>query len=271
MKTRYFASFILLTGFLGLSALADQPKPKLPTHCNTFSVYGLPKDTVKDAITICRTAYEVKYDTNAKIPAWVVYTLKPSHTIGCVKRSNSFSADQSLLREHRSTLADYAGSGFDTGHMANNADMSWDDDVERESFILSNMTPQTPELNRGVWKTLETAIRAWSYNNNSEITIYTGPIYDINLDKKIGPNFVVVPHAFYKIVIDNKKKQSLAFIFENSKKVGKDLSAYQVTVADVERASGIKFAVPDKKTTKHDIWTINTVLLANAKKKSCDK
>jgi endonuclease G len=260
----------VLGAFIAFGAqAADQPAPKPLSHCESFSKYGTPQDHNKDAVTICRTAYEVRYDPEAKIPIWVVYTLTSNHAIGCVARSNAFSSDQSLAREQRSTLADYAGSGYDTGHIANDADMSWDETVERESFLLSNMTPQTPELNRGIWKTLETAVRAWTYNNDTDITVYAGPIYDVGNDKHIGPNKVVVPTAFYKIVIDNKKKESLAFIFENSKKEGKDLTNYQVTVQDVEKVTGIKFSVPDAKTDKHDIWTINTILLSTAKKKKC--
>lgn len=270
MLRKIFLIFGIILAVTTASA-ADQIEPKHISHCESFSQYGFPKDKVNDAIIICRTAYEVKYDFTAKIPIWVVYTLTPANTIGCIPRSNAFRYDQSLPREHRSTLADYAGSGYDTGHLANGADMSWDEEVERESFILSNMAPQTPELNRGAWKTLESAIRSWSYNNNSDITIYAGPIYDVNQDKKIGPNNVVVPHAFFKIVIDNKKKETLAFVFENNKRKSKDLSAYQVTVQDVETATRIEFPVPDSKTAKNDIWTINTILLSTAKKKKCDR
>lgn len=264
----FLSAFMILIA--GMAVAADQPDPKPLKHCENFSQYGIPKDKNANAITICRTAYEVRYDPEAKIPIWVVYTLTPRHAVGCVARSNSFGADRSLPKDARSTLADYAGSGYDTGHIANYADMSWDSVVERESFILSNMAPQLPELNRGIWRTLETAVRAWAYNNSSDITVYAGPIYDITLDKKIGPNKVTVPHAFYKIVIDNKKKESLAFVFENIKKVGKDLSYYQVTVADVERSTGLEFGVPDNKIAKNDIWTINTILLSTAKKQKCN-
>ena len=114
-------------------------------------------------------------------------------------------------------------------------------------------------------------MRSWAYNSGHDIVIYAGSIYDVNDAKTIGPGKVVVPYAFYKIVIDTNKNQSLAFIFENSKKLGKDLSYYQVTVADVEHATGIQFNVPDSKTDKHDIWTINTILLNTAKKKLCNR
>ena len=156
-----------------------------------FVKYGLPKDNTSNAITICRTAYEVRYDPIAKVPIWVAYTLKPSHTVGCVLRSNSFAADKSLPEVARSYVSDYAVSGYDAGHIANDADMSWDDKVERESFILSNIAPQTPELNRGIWRTLEAAVRSWAYNSGDDIAVYAGAIYDMKEGRTIGPDKVV--------------------------------------------------------------------------------
>lgn len=270
MKKLIFLLFAL-TVTANLALANDQSSPKSQDYCNLFSKYGLPVDSRPNAIMICRTAYGTKYDPLAKIPVWVTYTLTASNAIGCVVRSNAFASDRSLKRNEKSTLEDYSHSGYDTGHLAPAGDMTWNDSVERESYILSNTAPQTAELNRGVWRTLETAIRSWAYNNNSDLVIYTGPIYDIEHSKTIGPNNVVVPYGFYKIVIDTNKNQSLAFIFDNSKKPVNDIARYQVTVQDIEVATGIKFNVPDNKIDKHDIWTINTILLSTAKKKLCNQ
>ena len=86
----------LLAVFIAFGAqAADQPAPKPLSHCENFSKYGIPQDKNKDAVTICRTAYEVRYDPEAKIPIWVVYTLTSNHAIGCIARSNAFTSDQS--------------------------------------------------------------------------------------------------------------------------------------------------------------------------------
>lgn len=270
MKRLIFLLFAL-TFAANLALANDQSSPKSQDYCNLFSKYGLPVDNRPYAIMICRTAYGIKYDPQAKIPVWVAYTLTASRAVGCATRSNAFASDQSLKRNEKSTLEDYSHSGYDTGHLAPAGDMTWDESVERESYILSNTAPQTAELNRGVWKTLETAVRSWAYNNNSDLVIYTGSIYDIKQNKTIGPNNVVVPYGFYKIVIDTVKNQSLAFIFDNSKKPVNDLAYYQVTVQDIEAATGIKFNIPDNKFDKHNIWLINTILLSTAKKKLCNQ
>lgn len=252
-----------------ISAIASEQAEPRSTHlCQEMSPYNLPQLTNPNSVSICRKAYIILEDLYAKIPIWVVYTLTPEHALGCLIRINSFTPDLSLPKGQRSELADYAHSGYDTGHMANDADMNWDPTAQAESFILSNMTPQTALLNRGSWKVLETAVRSWVFNTNHSLTIYAGSIYEIATDKKIGPNSVTVPHAFYKIVIDNTIKQTLAFIFYQDS-VGKDLTKFQVSVTDVEKETGITFFVPDDKKIKHIVWPIDVKERAQAKKSVC--
>ena len=259
-------SFAMLTD----ASAGSQPLPYPLEKCEAWLIYKKPQIETTNSTVICRTGYLLLHDNLAKIPVWVTYVLKPDDLLTCNARSNAFSSDRSLKSTQKSMLEDYSRSGYDTGHIAPAGDMLRDEIVEKESFILSNTAPQTPELNRGAWRTLELAVRSWAYNNSTDLVIHAGPIYDIAQDKTIGPNNVVVPHAYYKIIIDTNKNQSLAFIFENGKITRKDLGYYQVTVADVERTTGIKFDVPDYTTYKNDIWTINTVILNIAKKKLCN-
>ena len=111
---------------------------------------------------ICRGGYILEHNNQAKIPGWVAWTLTPDHVISCLPRDDAFAIDQSL-GANSAKPSDYAGSGYDQGHLANDADMSWDDQVEHESFYMSNMSPQLPSVNRGTWKNLESAARAWVY------------------------------------------------------------------------------------------------------------
>jgi endonuclease G len=50
------------------------------------------------------------------------------------------------------TSRDYAGSGYDKGHMAAALDFASDCEKEEMTFVYYNALPQTPNLNRGVWK-----------------------------------------------------------------------------------------------------------------------
>jgi endonuclease G len=108
---------------------------------------------------------------------------------------------------------------------------------------MTNMMPQSGGLNRGIWKLLETYTRGWAVQKNHNITVYAGPIYNAT-NPTIGANKVVVPHAFYKIVIDNTTKEVLSFIFEHKGSQGNDISVVQTSLQTVEQQTGLKFPLP---------------------------
>jgi endonuclease G len=54
---------------------------------------------------------------------------------------------------------DYEKSGYDRGHLAPAADMGFSKITMAESFYYSNMSPQVPGFNRGIWKQLEEQTR----------------------------------------------------------------------------------------------------------------
>ena len=125
--------FVLLF-LLALKAWAwDQTAPLPPERCQVHNPYGWAQSQ-KQATAICRRAYFVAYDAAAKIPVYVSYTLTPPNALGCVARTNAFVADQSV--PGGATPQDYAGTGYDKGHAAPDGDLSWDTQVEYESFLM---------------------------------------------------------------------------------------------------------------------------------------
>lgn len=267
MKKYILAAFI---AFLPFSVFADQSPSRPMSACESQAPYGWPQTNRPNTTPLCRNAYALLHDNMAKVSPWVLYTLTPEHTVGCVVRTNAFAADQSLPVGQRSELIDYYKSGYDTGHIANDGDMSWNPIVERESFILSNMAPQLPSLNRGIWKLLETGVRTWAWQTGHSFTIYAGSIYTSN-SPTIGPNHVVVPDAFYKIVIDNNAQKSMAWIFPHKENLGTNLTVYQVTVQDVENSTGIVFPVPDDKSVRNVMLPIAIAQFAKAKATQCTR
>jgi endonuclease G len=247
------------------SQAADQRAPLPPAQCAQHVPYGSPEIAKPDAALICRQGYMLYHDNMAKIPTWVAWSITPERVNGCSVRTNAFATDQSLPRGKRSTPADYAGSGYDKGHMANDAHQSWDDTVERESFIMSNMSPQLPGLNRGIWKLLETATGSWVFSRQHTLVVYAGNIYTPE-SKRIGDGKVTVPHQLWKIVIDKDTNEVLAFLFPQAEDQGNDLTKMQVTVAELEAASGIVFNLPAgaSKSAKPALWPMDfKALLAN--------
>jgi endonuclease G, mitochondrial len=263
----------LLLALIALVSTAFAVPAQHPAaYCAQFLPYGVPNVPagVHHVAPVCRTAYTLVSDETAKIPIWVAYTLTPAHALGCVVRSNAFTADDSLPDGDRAKPTDYAGSGYDIGHIAPDGDMSWDTNVERESFILSNMTPQLPGLNRGIWKLLETSVRAHAYESGHTLLVYAGPVYNVAKDAKIGKDQIDVPTAFYKIVVDTQTGGYTAFLFPQEGNQGNDLEKVHSTLAAVERATGITLPMP-RGAKDAPIWSVDFKALATAKKAQCGK
>lgn len=255
-------AFILLA-FSASFALAQQAPPRPIVECATEVPFGAPV-TKPGTATICRTGYLTNVDLVAKIPYWTAHTIVPSDATSCLPRDDAFAADQSLPKGQRAEPTDYAKSGYDQGHMVSNADLSFSAQAQKESFLMTNMSPQLPGLNRGVWKLLETSTRAWAHGNNTVVTVYAGNIWSAN-SKTIGANKVVVPDYLFKIVVFHNTRQSVAFIFPNKEGLSTNLPAFQTTVAELERITGNTFQVPDNKGMK------NPIPVADFKKVTDDK
>ena len=265
---------MMMLGFILVSAnfafAWTQTAPIDPGYCVTnHAPWGAPQVSKADATIICRRGYFLLHDNQARIPSWVTWSVSPATVNGCIPRSNAFVADRSLPKGKSASPSDYAGSGYDQGHLANNSHQSWDQQVEYESFLMTNMSPQLPGFNRGIWKLLESATGAWTFSRQQTLIIYAGNIYDVNNSKKIGKSRVVVPAALFKIVIDQRSGDHLAFLFPNQENLGNDLRTVQTTIAEIERYTGIVFPIPVNKTAKNPLWLIDFKAITEAKRAAC--
>lgn len=263
---------LLLTLTLALSALPSfawtQRAPFPVQQCQVHAPYGFPQTA--GVQPLCQQAYLVGYDAAAKIPKFVTYELLPQNALGCFPRTNAFVANQYV--QNGPTPDDYTGTGFDKGHAAPDGDLSWDQQVEYESFLMTNMFPQRGSLNRGIWKLLETSVRGWAVQKNQGYTIYVGAIYN-GTEKKIGKG-VVVPTGYYKIVINNVTKEVAGWGFphvEPYPNLGNDLTKFRVPLAQIQQAAGVQYAFPQGAVELQPgkEWTVDFGALTNAKRTKC--
>lgn len=138
----------------------------------------------------------------------------------------------------RSTLADYKGSGYDRGHLAPSATMDFTQESMKQSFLMSNMSPQLPGFNRVGWRVLEEHVRDLA-NEYNELYVVTGPIYQGN-EGTIG-NGVVIPSAFYKVILDPSFDEAIAFIVPHRDVSSSELANFITTIDEVERQTGLDF------------------------------
>lgn len=199
-------------------------------------------DTIPNKL-LERYCYTVSYNANTRQPNWVMWQLTEDHVMQRKEGVwNEYREDEDLPLEIRATLEDYASSGYDRGHMCPGGDCNWDDEGRDETFVLSNMCPQHPNLNRGDWKEIEMACRKWAkqYGN---IYIVCGPIFlKSQQHERIGPNQIPVPEAFFKVVLcsESLSPRGIGFICRNTDGNRKK-DFYVNSIRQVERVTGYKF------------------------------
>ncbi|MCR5760394.1 MAG: DNA/RNA non-specific endonuclease [Sphaerochaetaceae bacterium] len=188
--------------------------------------------------TVRHAGFTLSYAEEFEQPWWVAYVLTPWETVTKVTdRSDNFMADIAVSTKSAS-LADYKGSGYDRGHMAPFADLSWSEDSAEDSFYLSNMSPQTAALNRYAWADLEATVRTFSLSG--PLCIVTGPVLTDGPYETIGENEVAVPKYYYKVVFSPYSNQAIAFVMPNEK-CENSLESYAVSVDYVEELTNIDF------------------------------
>lgn len=191
--------------------------------------------------------YSLVYSEEDEQARWVAYELTAEEASGGLERSGNFKVDP-LIATGSAKPSDYTGSGYDRGHLAPAADMSFSETALKESFYMSNVSPQAPSFNRGKWKELEGEVRAAAIEWGAAY-IVTGPVLDGQKLGIIGASEVTVPKRFYKIVFDFKEPgiKMLAFVMPNEK-CDKAIEEYMVSVDEVESITGIDFfpGLPDE-------------------------
>jgi endonuclease G, mitochondrial len=205
----------------------------------------LPK-TIPGELILEHTGYTLSYNTAYHIANWVTYELTETETVSVVKRNDDFEPDP-LLHAGSASNKDYEGKGYDKGHLAPAADMCWSFQTMDESFYLSNMSPQLPAFNRGIWKKLETQVRNWAKEDKS-VYITTGPILTEGL-KTIGDDKITVPSCFFKVILDYTEPgiKGIGFIMPNEGS-SLPLQHFAVSIDSVEKVTHIDFfyQLPDE-------------------------
>jgi endonuclease G len=236
---------------LQVDSLTEQQLAWLAEH----NPFGLPKTGRPASWTlIVRQGYTLAHNNIDLIADWVSFRLTRDHVLGKEQRpgTSAFQPDPLLPPPRRAELADYKGwSGvYDRGHQCASADSKGrGNQVIRESFLLSNMTPQSSPLNQIRWRLLEERIQRLA-QARGELWVITGPLFvDEDGDGiveyfAIGARQVAVPTHYYKIVVVRKpagdELEAFAFLFPN-RKVEDAFERLLTSVDEIERLSGLDF------------------------------
>ena len=223
---------------------------------NSLLAVTIPKGVSNQVLNY--QSIRVNFNPSLRIPNCVAYELTatmvamadaPGHE---VRKNYNYARDPKVKSCPENW--EYRGSGYTRGHMAPAMDMRWDKTAMTQCFYMTNMCPQETKLNNDHWRVLEERVHRWA-KRDKRIMVYTGPIMGKN-PKMIGKDKqnIAVPDAFFKVLYAPEQGRAIAFIYPNTPCPG-GIKKYAVTVAEVERRTGLTFssAIP-KHQCKIEDW-----------------
>lgn len=237
------AAALFIFGFQGFQNQDSTPSDHsidqtlFTDHDRSFLI---PSSNRNDIEVIDHMYYSVGYVEQYEQAAWVCYVLNKSElVIPNVQRHDRFLEDPDVSTGS-ANYYDYRGSGYSRGHMAPAGDMAFNEEAMRQSFYMSNMSPQRIPFNGGIWRELEETVRDWAYKND-RLYVITGPMLNTVSEYVGQKNKVGVPRKYYKAVLDAEgpELKAIAFIMENEVSE-RPIMDYAVTIDELEEELGME-------------------------------
>lgn len=226
----------------------DLPPPpevhreSLATLSRDKAYAGFPRPTDDDLKVrlLENTAYATGYSDERKNPLWTAYKLVPDRIGTNLKRPKNFTTDDRTLARVRTS--DFSHTGYERGHMAPNSPIAdcWGQKAQLETFLLSNICPQSKALNEEVWENMERT-EATRYSKSEPVWVICGPLFS---DKPTTiKNGVQIPERFYRIVIRERsgKPDVMAFDVPQTVKGNEKPDQFLTTVSDIQSKSHLDF------------------------------
>ena len=194
-----------------------------------------------DIKVLDRGEFLIGWSDTLRHPVWCAY-----HVVRDAKHENSkrpgFTKDKFVPAAP--SPDDYKKSGYDRGHMVPNYAIvtRYGEDAQKRTFRMSNIAPQSPALNRGVWRDVEHRIADLWTARYGEIWVIVGCISP-RVSWTLRGTTINVPESYYQIIVaqEGMDVRALAVLFDQS--VGwKDWAArHIVTIDELEKLSGLDF------------------------------
>jgi endonuclease G len=206
-----------------------------------------PSASSADNYLMINNFYAVSYNRSKAAPNWVAWRVTKAD-MSNLAREDNFRPDDRLPKSwERIKPSDYTGSGYDRGHVCPNADRDGSPDSMASTFLMTNMVPQTPDLNRGPWAKLEGYLRTL-VTRGSDVYIYAGVYGEKGKIRKK----ITIPENNWKIAVAVPAGGGIEAINENTRVIAVDMpnvkgiknadwQIYRTTVSDLERKTGYDF------------------------------
>ena len=165
----------------------------------------------KEFLTIC-------YDYDLKAAKAVSYTLQGDLVNELnIKKRPSFKVERTVSRSYRASNSDYTGTGYDKGHLANDAEFDWSQESLNATYTLANIIPQARKVNRYTWTKAERYARF--------VSVQLGQVNVVNVVKysnnpqRIGKHGIAVPVGFYKVLYSDDQNYTKCLYYKNDNNI----------------------------------------------------
>lgn len=233
-------AILLLFGSVADTNAAQPSADTTTVHTPTYA--GLPRTDSAGPVTVLHNhGFIVGYSEHRRDPLWVAFRVQAVYGAQLPPRPR-------FRRDPRSPAGvsyyDFAGSGYDRGHLAPNYSMArlYGRDAQRQTFLMTNITPQRPRLNQLVWQRIEEAEIDVMAARWGELWVITGPVFGAHPEHL--PSGVTIPQAFYRLwldVADNGSPRVLALLVPQDVRGDEALSDFVTTVDHIEALTGLDF------------------------------
>ena len=191
--------------------------------------------------------YVAGYSESMRNPLWVTYRIFDIPKVSYGKRKSRFSVD--TRTQAQVSHSDYTGSGYDRGHMAPNYGIAtrYGREAQLETFLMSNVIPQNPMVNRHLWKDLEMRVAKRYGRYFGEVWVVTGPVFQGEI-KKLDSG-IPVPSAYYKVIVDEHhgELRTLAFMVPRHVPPFTRIKTCLISIDELEQLTDLDFfpGLPD--------------------------
>lgn len=221
---------------------------EVPTELSRFLPYGNPSGATldpenRDNYLLIRETHISSYNNSRGTINWTAW-FTTANDLGENRERPRFEADRTLPNGFRRVqYYDYSGSGYDRGHIVPSADRLADERLNEQTFLMTNIVPQTKDLNQFPWQKLESYSRSLARRGD---TIYT--IAGVYGEKEVLRGKVVVPTNCWKVIVALTRGRT--DITKSTRIIAVDLpnidgienvewQRYQTTVREIETRTGL--------------------------------
>lgn len=192
-----------------------------------------------DIHVISRGHFVIGWSDRLRHPVWCAYHVKKDAHYPADRRP-SFSRDREVPTAP--APGDYRKSGYDRGHMAPNYAIAsrYGEAAQKLTFMMSNIAPQSPALNRGVWRDMEHRIADLWTARYGEIWVVVGCISGAGGALNGG---IDVPTAYYQVILaqEGMDIRALAVLFPQNVGWHEWAARHIVTIDELEEMTGLDF------------------------------